>query len=80
MIQTPSNPESGRRYLTECIHTRIIIYPLNMKIDFEKTLKIFFCEKLNLLIVIFEYIRLSCILNFFTISQITITYYFNTTY
>ena len=60
MSQTPSNPESGRRYLTECIHTRIIIYPLNIKIDFEKNFEdFFFCKKLNFFIFIFEYITLS---------------------
>ena len=42
MIQTPSNPESGRSYLTECIHTRIVICPLNLKIDFEKNFEDFF--------------------------------------
>ena len=42
MIQTPSNTEPGTSYLVKCTHTRIIICPLNLKIDFEKNFEDFF--------------------------------------
>ena len=47
MIETPSNPESRRSYLLKFIHTRIIIYPLNIKIDFEKNFQDFFLSKIK---------------------------------
>ena len=49
MIQTPSNTQSERNYLAKWTHTVIITCPLNLKIDFEKTLKIFFFPEIKFL-------------------------------